>query len=184
MDQSMVLMLVIGAVVLLAVIWMVTRQRHTRDLRTQYGPEYDRTVREIGSSRRAETELDRRARRVKHYDLRSLPRDVVSRYAQRWNAQQARFVDEPKAAVAEADHLVEEVMRERGYPMAEFEQRAADISVDHPRVVENYRTAHEIAMRERQGQANTEDLRHAMICYRELFRELLEDPHRPAGATR
>jgi hypothetical protein len=109
---------------------------------------------------------------------------VSTRFAQKWNEQQARFVDEPKAAVVEADHLVEEVMKERGYPVGEFEQRAADISVDHPRLVENYRAAHEITLREQRGQASTEDLRAAMIYFRDLFRELLDEPAPLGGTTR
>ena len=100
-----------------------------------------------------------------------------------WTDQQARFVDEPKAAVVEADRLVEEVMKERGYPVGEFDQRAADISVDHPKVVQNYRAAHEITLREQRGQASTDDLRNAMIYYRDLFRELLEEPG-PLRGTR
>jgi len=100
-----------------------------------------------------------------------------------WSDQQARFVDEPKAAVVEADRLVEEVMKERGYPVGEFDQRAADISVDHPHVVQNYRAAHEITLREQRGQATTDDLRNAMIYYRDLFRELLEEPQ-PMRGTR
>jgi hypothetical protein len=181
MNQSTMIMLAIGLAVILVVAWLIYRQRHSRRLRSQFGPEYDRMVLVKGSPRGAEAELDRRSRRVRRLAIRPLPQDAVSRYEQRWNAQQARFVDEPREAVAEADHLVEEVMKERGYPMADFEQRAADISVDHPRVVENYRAAHQIALREQQGRANTEDLRNAMICYRELFRDLLEDPLRPAG---
>jgi hypothetical protein len=107
---------------------------------------------------------------------------VSSRYAQRWNEQQARFVDEPKASVDEADQLVVEVMKERGYPVGDFDQRVADISVAHPRMVEHYRAAHEIALREERGQASTEDLRTAMIYYRDLFRELLDEPG-PLGVT-
>src|SRR5262249_13427912 len=102
---------------------------------------------------------------------------VSNRYVQKWNEQQTRFVDEPKAAVVEADHLVEEVMKERGYPVGEFDQRAADISVDHPHVVANYRAAHEITLRERRGHASTEELRSAMLHYRDLFRELLDEPN-------
>ena len=183
MNQTTVVVLVLGLAAILALAWVLLRRRHSQELRSQFGPEYDRLVHERGNPHRAEAELDRRARRVKRYTIRPLPRDAVNRYAQQWNAQQTRFVDEPREAVVEADHLVEAVMRERGYPVAEFDQRAADISVDHPRVVENYRAAHEIALREQGGEASTEDLRTAMIHYRELFRELLEDHPQPAGAT-
>ncbi len=173
---------IVGLFVALAIGWMYFRRKRSTDLRTHYGPEYDRLINEKGSPGKAEAELDSREKRVKGLSIRALPRDVSTRYAQRWTDQQSRFVDEPKAAVVEADHLVEEVMNERGYPVGEFDQRAADISVDHPRLVANYRAAHDITLREQRGQANTEDLRTAMIHYRDLFRELLDEPER-VGAT-
>jgi hypothetical protein len=181
MNQTTAMVLIVGLVVVLAVAWMYFRQKRSKDLRTHFGPEY-RLIHEKGSQGRAEAELDKREQRVKTLSIRPLPRDASARYAQMWNAQQTRFVDEPKAAVVEADHLVEEVMKERGYPVGEFDQRAADISVDHPRLVENYRAAHEITLREQRGQATTEDLRAAMVYYRDLFRELL-DEREPLGAT-
>lgn len=181
MNQTTAMVLIFGLVVVaLAIAWMYFRHKRSKDLRTHFGPEYDRLIHERGSRGRAEAELGKREQRVKRLSIRPLPRDVSTRYVQKWNDQQARFVDEPKAAVIEADHLVEEVMRERGYPVGEFDQRAADVSVDHPRVVENYRAAHEIAMRDQRGQASTEDLRAAMIYYRDLFRELLDEPE-PMG---
>ncbi len=176
MNQTTAMVLILGLIVVLAIAWMYFRQKRSKDLRTHFGPEYDRLIEAKGSRGRVEAELDQREKRVKRFSIRPLPRDVSARYVQKWNEQQARFVDEPKAAVVEADHLVEEVMKERGYPIGEFEQQAADVSVDHPRVVENYRAAHAIALRDQRGQATTEDLRAAMICYRDLFRELLEDP--------
>jgi hypothetical protein len=182
MNQSTAMVLIVGLVVVLAIAWMYFRQKRSKDLRAHFGPEYDRLAHEKGGKGHAEAELDQRTKRVKQFAIRPLPRDVSTRYAQKWNDQQSRFVDEPKAAVVEADHLVEEVMKERGYPVGEFEQRAADLSVDHPRLVENYRAAHEITLREQKGQANTEDLRAAMIYYRDLFRELLDEPEH-AGAT-
>ncbi len=182
MNQTTAMVLIAGLVVVLAIAWMYFRQKRSKDLRTHFGPEYDRLMHERGSRGRAEAELARRERRVKRLSIRPLPRDVSTRYVQKWNDQQARFVDEPKEAVVEAHHLVEEVMKERGYPIGEFDQRAADISVDHPRVVEHYRAAHEIAMRDQRGQASTEDLRAAMIHYRDLFRELLDEPE-PLGVT-
>jgi hypothetical protein len=183
MNPTTGIVVIVALLVVLAIAWMVFRSRRTRELRTHFGPEYDRILHEKGSQTRAESELAQRARRVKRLSIRPLPRDASARYSQMWNAQQARFVDEPKAAVVEADHLVEEVMKERGYPVGEFDQRVADISVDHPRVVENYRAAHDITLREQRGQATTEDLRAAMVYYRDLFRELLEDPE-PLGAHR
>jgi hypothetical protein len=182
MDQSVVVVMVVAAVVVvLAIAWIIGRQRHSRRLRERFGPEYDHVVDERGSSRRAERELDRRSRRVERLNIHPLSRDAAVRFAERWNAQQSRFVDDPKAAVVEADHLVEEVMTERGYPMSQFAQRVADISVDHPQTVENYRVAHEIAVRQELGQASTEDLRHAMIRFRELFRDLLDEQPPPLG---
>lgn len=176
MDQSNVLLILaaLAAVVLLA--WAMSRRKRSERLRRRFGPEYERVADDEGSVSRAERELDRRARRAENFSIRPLKPDRRRMYRQKWFAQQARFVDQPKAAIDDADHLVEEVMEERGYPVAEFEQRAADISVDHPEVVEKYRAAHEIAVRERRGQASTEDLRQAMIYYRDLFIELLEDP--------
>jgi hypothetical protein len=184
MDQPTAIAVIAALIVVLAIAWMYFRWQRTKTLRAQFGPEYDHLVHEKGNLTRAEAELAERERRVRHLPIRPLPRDVSIRYAQRWNDQQARFVDEPKAAVVEADHLVEEVMKERGYPVGEFEQRAADISVDHPHVVENYRAAHEITLREQRGQASTDDLRNAMIYYRDLFRDLLDEPELLRGTSR
>jgi LPXTG-motif cell wall-anchored protein len=182
MNQTTGVVLIIGLAVVLAISWMFFRRKRSNDLRAHFGPEYDRLIHEKGSQGRAETELGKREQRVKKFSIRPLPREVSDRFAKMWNDQQTRFIDEPKAAVVEADHLVAEVMKERGYPVGEFDQRAADISVDHPRLVENYRAAHEITLREQRGLASTEDLRAAMIYYRDLFRELLEDLE-PVGAT-
>jgi hypothetical protein len=182
MSPTTAVVLFLALAVVLAIAWMYLRQKRSWELRTRFGPEYDRLVHEKRSRRRAEDELDDRERRVKRLPIRPLSRDVSSRYAQRWNEQQARFVDEPKASVDEADQLVVEVMKERGYPVGDFDQRVADISVAHPRMVEHYRAAHEIALREERGQASTEDLRTAMIYYRDLFRELLDEPG-PLGVT-
>ena len=184
MNTETAIVVVVALLVIGALVMFLWRQRRTQDLRQRFGPEYDRALDDRGSRSRAEAELQRRAKRVEHLPIRPLPADQRSRYTQKWNEQQTRFVDEPSQAVIEADHLIEEVMRERGYPMTEFEQRAADVSVDHPRVVDNFRTAHEIAMRQERGEANTEDLRRAMICYRDLFRELVEDDMVPAGVRR
>lgn len=170
---AVILALVIGA----AIAWMVLRRRHEKQLRDKFGPEYDHTVRQTGSKRRAESELQKREERVRQYDIQSLPREQRAAYAESWRQVQADFVDAPVRAVAEADELVTEVMRKRGYPMGDFERRAEDLSVDHPRVIENYRAAHELALRNDRGQADTEDLRQAMVHYRALFDELLEETH-------
>jgi hypothetical protein len=151
------------------------RRRRTESLRTHFGPEYDRTVDEAGGSRDAESELERRRQRRAQLDIRPLPPGARSRYAEEWRSVQARFVDDPSGAVAQADVLVTQVMRERGYPMDDFDQRAADVSVDHPAVVGDYRSAHEISQRSDAGNAETEDLRQAMVHYRALFEDLLEE---------
>ena len=174
MSTNTAIMIAVGVLILGVLAWIYSRIQRSRVLRTHFGPEYERQLREKGP-RKAEAELERRARRVDHMTIRSLPPSERARYAELWRSEQARFVDNPRAAVIEADRLVEDVMRRRGYPMSDFDQRAADISVDHPLVVENYRSAHDICMRLERGQAATEDLRQAMIHYRALFEDLLEE---------
>lgn len=169
-------MIVIAAVViaLLIVIWAIVRRRQrTVVLRRNFGPEYDRVVQEQGATR-AETVLLDRQKRVEKFSLRTLTADERERFITEWRIIQSRFVDDPSSAVSEADALVIRLMQFRGYPMTEFEQRAADISVHYPRVVDNYRAAHEVALRHQRGEASTEDLRNSMIYYRTLFDELLE----------
>ena len=158
------------------VAWrVVVARRRTAEFRERFGPEYDRTVKAAGSRRKAEAELSARQERRDKLDIVPLERDASQRYSEQWNDVQAQFVDSPVAAVASADALVTSVMADRGYPMDAFEQRAADISVDHPEIVENYRQAHRIRLRSDEGQASTEDLRQAMKHYRSLFDELLAD---------
>ena len=136
-------------------------------------------MKEGGSRRHGEAGLDKRTERVESFHLRPLAPGDRARFVDSWRRVQARFVDGPAGAVAEADQLLGDVMSTRGYPVSDFEQRAADISVDHPLVLENYRTAHEIALRQTKGQASTEDLRQAMIHYRSLFEELVGEPETP-----
>ena len=168
--------LVVGILVAVAiVIYLVMRSRRSARLRTQFGPEYERAVSEGGDRGRAEASLAKRAERVKSYHLRPLAEADRASFLETWNRDQALFVDSPAGAVAEADHLLGQVMSARGYPVLDFEQRAADISVDHPGVVQTYRTAHEIAVRHASGHAGTEDLRRAMIHYRALFEELVTE---------
>jgi hypothetical protein len=159
------------AVVLLAIAWAAARKRRSSHLREGFGPEYDRTVEEAGSRRRAESELSDREKRREELDIRPLAPGTRDRFADRWRTVQERFVDDPNGALNDAHVLVIEVMRERGYPTDDFEQRAADVSVDHPHVVENYRAAYAISER---GDADTEQQRQAMVHYRALFDELLE----------
>lgn len=179
---------IVLAIVLIALIalgvWLWQRQRTSRSLQEQFGPEYDRTVESEGGRRSAESELQERQRRLDELEIRELPTATRRRYQGSWQMTQARFVDSPAEAVAEADRLVTEVMAARGYPMEDFDQRAADISVDHPHLVENYRSAHEISRLSSRNEADTEELRRAMVHFRALFEELLasdEDRRAEAG---
>lgn len=182
MDTSMVVALVIGLVVILAIAaaaWFYTQKQRTQQLRSKFGPEYDRTIRSEGDARHAERVLQERQKRIDRIQIRPLSEEERDRFARAWEQEQANFVDQPRQAVRNADRLVKEVMQTRGYPMGDFEQRAADVSVDHPVVVENYRVAHLIAQRDEQENVGTEELREAMIHYRALFADLLHD-----GGTR
>ena len=162
-------------VIVVAVALYVRKRKHTTaELRQRFGPEYDRVVRQHGSERKAEAKLADRETRVEMLKIRDLDLAEREGYLSRWQAVQSRFVDYPKGAVTEADELVCSLMQTRGYPVTDFDQRAADVSVDHPRVVENYRSAHDIALRLGRGEASTEDLRTAMIHYRSLFDELVQ----------
>jgi len=162
-------------VIVVAVALYVRKRKHTTaELRQRFGPEYDRVVRQHGSERKAEAKLADRETRVEMLKIRDLDLAEREGYLSRWQAEQSRFVDYPKGAVTEADELVCSLMQTRGYPVTDFDQRAADVSVDHPRVVENYRSAHDIALRLGRGEASTEDLRTAMIHYRSLFDELVQ----------
>jgi hypothetical protein len=168
--------LIIVIVALLVVVGLLAyRQRRSTQLREGFGPEYDRAVEEHGDQRAAVAELQERRERRRSYDIKPLGAAARDRYAERWRATQAKFVDQPASALTDADTLVGEVMRERGYPVEDFEQQAADVSVDHPDVVEHYRKAHAIHGERR---ASTEDLRQAMVHYRALFDDLLEPPAR------
>ena len=179
MNTATVIGILVALVIVAGVIWYVTdRKRRTESLQARYGPEYTRTVSEIGSRRRAEEELVKRQERVEHLEIRPLLADQRELFAERWRGAQAAFVDDPAGAVTLADALVEEVMKTRGYPVADFEQRAADLSVHHSRFVDNYRAAREIAERHRRNAASTEDLRTAIVYYRELFEDLLDDRER------
>jgi hypothetical protein len=171
-----ILLVVVVVLVLLAGgAWYFLRTQQRKRLSGRFGAEYDRAVNETGDRKEAERELERREERVAMLDIRPLDPDQRTRYAAEWKAVQARFVDQPVEAVADADRLIAEVMQLRGYPMGDFERRSADLSVDHAEVVQNYRSGHELAERSRTGEANTEDLRRAMVHYRALFDELLEE---------
>lgn len=163
-----------AVVVVLAVIWGATRTRRSRALRDTFGREYDRTVEQAGDRRAAEKELRERQKRHDELDIQPLSPEARERYVREWQSTQTRFVDDPKGAVAEADALVQQVMQDRGYPTKDFDRRVADISVDHPDLVDKYRTAHGIAQASEKGEASTEDMRHSVRHYRALFAELLD----------
>ena len=174
-SQVVILLVVIAAIVVAAVIFLAARKRRSQNLREQFGPEYDRVVRKEGDVHKGERMLEFRQKHRKTLEIRPLSATDQERFSRRWNEVQSQFVDNPSDAVALPDGLITEVMQVRGYPTTDFTQRAADISVDHPVVVDNYRAAHDIAERRSRGQASTEDLRQAMVHYRALFTELLEE---------
>ena len=164
---------IIAAIVIVGIVAMfVSRRRRSEHLKEHFGPEYHRAVVEAGSPSKAEAELAKREKRVEKLDIRPLSPAEREDFGRRWTEVQARFVEDPPRAVAFADALLGEVMKARGYPVSDFDQRAGDISVEHPQVVDHYRTAHDIALRHERGEAGTEDLRQAMIHYRALFEEL------------
>lgn len=177
MDTTTTIIAVIAAVILLIVGAYLgvafSRRQRTKRLRDQFGSEYERILNEVGDQKAAEEELEARIDRVKSLDIRSLPEKEAERLRFEWRATQAKFVDHPVAAVQEADRLIKEVMVAKGYPVDDFEQRAADISVDYPDLVVNYRGMREITSRSEQEDVNTEELRQAMVHSRALFEELL-----------
>jgi hypothetical protein len=178
----MLVVIVIAVIVVVAIIAFVVsamRRRQADSLRNQFGSEYDRTVEETGNERRAGTILKERVQRVQALNIVPLSYTDREEYQAQWKNVQAQFVDDPAGAVSNADGLVQDVMAKRGYPVGDFAQRTADISVDHHDVVEHYRAAHDIATAEESGNASTEDLRQAMVHYRALFEDLL----RPETAT-
>jgi hypothetical protein len=173
MDAWVWIVIAAAVVVAAALIWTSSRRARTRRLRDDFGPEYDRAIQERGDRRDAEAHLREREERRETLDIRPLAPASRERYAQEWGDVQARFVDDPVGAVGEADRLVVIVMRERGYPMDDFERQAELVSVDHPTVVEDYRKGHAAFAAHDRGEASTEDLRRAMVHYRALFDELL-----------
>lgn len=177
LDPKLIVLAAAAIAIIAVLAWLYVRKRRstTAGLRQKFGPEYDRAVLAHGS-RKAEAKLADREKRVEKLNIRDLDPMERERFSKQWESVQSRFVDSPRGAVAEADDLVSSLMKIRGYPVSDFDQRAADISVDHPRVVENYRSAHEIALRVGKNAATTEDLRTAMIHYRSLFEELVQAP--------
>jgi hypothetical protein len=185
MDAGPLIAILIVLVLLAAAAVLVGRRQRTRRLQDRFGPEYDRTIAAAGDRRSAENELQERTARRERLQIAPLDPAARDRYVAAWHATQARFVDEPAEATREADRLITSVMRDRGYPVDDFDQRTADVSVDHPQVVDDYRAAHAIAAANERSEASTEDLRQALVHYRSLFEELLEvEPDRPADEAR
>jgi hypothetical protein len=172
--QTLILLAAVAVAFIALVAWFIYQRVQSQKLQQRFGPEYGRTVDRLGSQTKAETELRARERRVEKFNIVPLAPAEAARFRQAWNVLQSHFVDDPKGAVVQADALVRELMLKRGFPMGDFERRAADISVDHPVVVENYRAAQGIAERAARGEADTEELRNAVVHYRAIFNELLE----------
>jgi hypothetical protein len=169
MDTWVWVVIAVAVAVVLLAAWAMFRARRSQKLKERFGPEYDRVAADAPTRREAEAELRDREKRRDELDVRPLDPDARERYRAQWQDVQARFVDDPADAVADADRLIQAVMRDRGYPVEDFDTRAADVSVDHPEVVERYRAAHGIAVAQERGNATTEDLRHAVRHYRALF---------------
>jgi hypothetical protein len=180
MTLAIIIIIALIAVAAIAAFWYVSNRNHTRQLRDQFGSEYDYQVARIGDRKKAESELDSRQKRVSRLDIRPLPDSQRREFTDRWRDVQSRFVDDPHTALGEAQTLVDQVMTARGYPVGEFDQRANDVSVDHPQVMAHYRSAYEIASSK--DATDTEQQRQAMIHYRALFDELLTPE--PVGARR
>jgi hypothetical protein len=176
MDTQTLLIIAVALVLAALAIggWMYYRSHKSRRLKSRFGPEYDRTVEQLHDRDAAEAELHQRQQRVERYRIVALSASDCSRYQESWKAVQSRFVDDPPGAVEQANELINEVMKKRGYPVSTFEQAAADLSVDHPAVVSNYRAAARIAENNRRRAAKTEELRQALVYYRALFTDLLE----------
>lgn len=174
MDNTTLLAALAGVVVLaLLAVWAASRKRRSDSLRTHFGSEYDHAVERYGGRAKAERELETRERRFQKASIRPLSDADRERYAQLWQATQARFVDSPAMAVAEADRLIEEVMRLRGYPVGDVTQRVADVAIGHPHLADHYRSAYDFSRRAKDGKASTEELRQALVHYRALFDDLL-----------
>jgi hypothetical protein len=175
MDNNTIAVIVVAAVVIAVAVWLLLRRRRTDALRARFGPEYERELRATGKVDETERRLEERQRRVERLSLRTLTPEEAQRFSTSWKNVQARFVDEPRTAVIEADRLIGEVMGARGYPVDDPNRQLEDLSVDHGRVIEHYRAGRSIVVRHERGEASTEDLRQAMMHFRALFEELLHE---------
>jgi hypothetical protein len=176
MNNSALIIGVVVAIFVVLVIALIVKSQRSQRLKSRFGPEYKRAVAETGNKTQAEAKLEKLAKRVQSFKINDLPATARADFVSAWQRIQGRFVDDPKTALTDADQLIQKIMTARGYPVTDFEQRAADLSVDHPQIVENYRSGHDIAVRHSQGRASTEDMRQAMIHYRTLFAELAGEP--------
>jgi len=184
MDNNTIAVIVVAAVVIAVAAWLLLRRRRTDALRARFGPEYERELHATGKVTEAERKLEERQKRVEKFSLRTITPDESQRFTTSWKNVQARFVDDPRTAVVEADRLIGEVMRARGYPVDDPNRQLEDLSVDHARVIDHYRAGRVIVMRHERGEASTEDLRQAMMHFRALFDELLhEATHRVRRAS-
>ena len=175
MDAWVWIVIIVAALLAIGfVAWTLGTKRRSERLQSRFGPEYERTMEKAESRKEAESELSGRMKHRQELEIQPVSPDSADRYTLEWRDVQARFVDQPNESVKDADRLVTRLMKERGYPTEDFEQRVADVSVDHPNVVDNYRGAHTVWLSNEQGKADTEDLRRAMVHYRSLFEELLE----------
>ena len=175
MDKTILIIIAAVIIVLIVVGLLLMQRRRTERLQADFGPEYDHAVRQTGDKRKAESELQNRQKRVEKLELRPLESSQRQKFRSDWDKVQAEFVDDPEQSINDADGLLQDLMAARGYPVKNFQQVADDISVDHPTVVQRFRTAHDIVVRHQRGQGGTEDLRNAMINYRALFDELLTE---------
>lgn len=182
-EMAWVLIAVLVLIVIGVAAWALSRSRRSARLKEHYGPEYERTVGELGEQRKAEAELVAREKKRKKLDIVELSAEARQQHAATWQQVQAEFVDAPSDAVGKAERLVTRVMRERGYPIDDFDQRAADISVDHPDIVENYRNAHSIYQAQQDGHIETEAARQAFVHYRALFDRLLGSDSQPENVN-
>lgn len=178
MNTALIVVVIIAVLAIAAAVYFFWQYRQSKHLQSRFGPEYQRAVEEIGNRRQAEAKLHKLETRVDKFNIRDLTPEERARYTASWRKIQAEFVDNPRESVSHADELLGSVMSARGYPVSDFEQRATDLSADYPTVVQNYRAGHDIALRHQRGEANTEDLRQAMIHYRALFDELTAEPAR------